>query len=80
MPIFIKNVHDLLLVLWFTQVAKPSSVQNKKTESEVVKFFKANCFWLMFLNEVDVMVAEDGQGTGAHDLLGKVRGNWACLA
>lgn len=51
--------NEQVVHLWFTQVANPSLVQkNKTTQSEVVKFFKAHCFWLMFLSEIDVMVAE----------------------
>lgn len=52
-----------------SQVANPSSAQkNEKTQSEVVKFFKANCIWLVFLNETVTKVTQDGQGAGAHDL------------
>lgn len=34
----------------------------------------------MFLNETVIKVAQDAQGAGAHDLVEKARGNWACLA
>lgn len=79
MSIFTKTVHDLRTFNWHVWLTTSSefifSQKNEKTQSEVVMFLKANCFWLVFLNKTVFKITQDGQRAGAHDFLGKVRRN-----